>query len=206
MLAVNSMENKQLHLLTKAMFSASRSRKISIIAIIQSFAQLELNYGKQGSDIIVDNTQLTIFGGFAPNSSSADILSRALGEQTVLSGTVSQGRDKSQSLQMIGRPLMTTDELKSMPKGQFIVMKTGTNPMISKLKLYFKWGILFEDMYQLADKGGRLEKYISKDELFREVEMKYPHKKKVITEVEVEFDEEDSEEVQESKKKAHVKT
>lgn len=38
---------------------------------------------------------------------------------------------------MIGRPLMTVDELKSMPKGQFIVMKTGTHPMISKLKLFF---------------------------------------------------------------------
>lgn len=122
----------------EAMFSASRSRRISIIAIIQSFAQLNKNYGQEGQEIITDNTQLTIFGGFAPNSQSAEILSKALGEQTVLSGSVSHGRDKSQSLQMIGRPLMTTDELKSMPKGQFIVMKTGTHPMISPLKLYFK--------------------------------------------------------------------
>ena len=100
----------------EAMFSAGRSRKISIVAIIQSFAQLEQNYGKQGMEIITDNTQLTVFGGFAPNSQSAEVLSKALGEQTVLSGSVSQGRDKSQSLQMIGRPLMTVDELKSMPK------------------------------------------------------------------------------------------
>lgn len=172
----------------EAMFSASRSRRISIIAIIQSFAQLEQNYGKQGSDVIVDNTQLTIFGGFAPNSSSADILSKALGEQTILSGSVSHGRDRSQSLQMIGRPLMTTDELKSMPKGQFIVMKTGTHPMISKLKLYFKWGIKFEEEYILADKGERLARYILKDELMRNVEIKYPQKKKA--ECEVEFDDE----------------
>lgn len=39
------------------MFSAGRSRKISIIAIIQSLAQLEKNYGKEGSSIIVDNCQ-----------------------------------------------------------------------------------------------------------------------------------------------------
>ena len=103
----------------EAMFSAGRSRKISIVAIIQSFAQLEQNYGKQGMEIITDNTQLTIFGGFAPNSQSAEVLSKALGEQTVLSGSVSNGREKSQSLQMIGRPLLTVDELKSMPKGQF---------------------------------------------------------------------------------------
>ena len=119
----------------EAMFSAGRSRKISIVAIIQSFAQLEQNYGKQGMEIITDNTQLTIFGGFAPNSQSAEVLSKALGEQTVQSGSVSCGKEKSQSLQMIGRPLMTVDELKSMPKGQFIVMKTGAHPMISPLKL-----------------------------------------------------------------------
>ena len=175
----------------EAMFSASRSRRISIVAIIQSFAQLDKNYGREGQEIITDNTQLTIFGGFAPNSQSAEVLSKALGEQTVLSGTVSHGRDKSQSLQMIGRPLMTPDELKSMPKGQFIVMKTGTHPMISPLKLYFKWGIEFEEPYILEDKGARKVTYMSKDGLMREVEMKYPQKKKILpVEFDVEFDEE----------------
>ncbi len=158
----------------EAMFSAGRSRKISIVAIIQSFAQLEQNYGKQGMEIITDNTQLTVFGGFAPNSQSAEVLSKALGEQTVLSGTVSHGREKSQSLQMIGRPLMTVDELKSMPKGQFIVMKTGTHPMISKLKLYFKWGIQFHEPYLLPDKGARAVSYMERDELIRAIEIKYP--------------------------------
>ena len=175
----------------EAMFSASRSRRISIVAVIQSFAQLDKNYGREGQEIITDNTQLTIFGGFAPNSQSAEVLSKALGEQTVLSGSVSHGRDKSQSLQMIGRPLMTPDELKSMPKGQFIVMKTGTHPMISPLKLYFKWGIEFEEPYVLEDKGARKVTYMSKDGLMREVEMKYPQKKKVLpVEFDVEFDEE----------------
>ena len=175
----------------EAMFSASRSRRISIVAIIQSFAQLDKNYGREGQEIITDNTQLTIFGGFAPNSQSAEVLSKALGEQTVLSGSVSHGRDKSQSLQMIGRPLMTPDELKSMPKGQFIVMKTGTHPMISPLKLYFKWGIEFEEPYILEDKGARKVTYMSKDGLMREVEIKYPQKKKILpVEFDVEFDEE----------------
>ena len=161
----------------EAMFSASRSRRISIVAIIQSFAQLDKNYGKEGQEIITDNTQLTIFGGFAPNSQSAEILSKALGEQTILSGSVSHGKEKSQSLQMIGRPLMTTDELKSMPKGQFIVMKTGMYPMISPLKLYFKWGISFEEPYILEDKGARKVTYMNKDALIREVEIKYPQNK-----------------------------
>ena len=182
----------------EAMFSAGRSRKISIVAVIQSFAQLEQNYGKQGMEIITDNTQLTVFGGFAPNSQSAEVLSKSLGEQTVLSGSVSNGREKSQSLQMIGRPLMTVDELKSMPKGQFIFMKTGTHPMISKLKLYFKWGIKFEEEYCLPDKAARKVSYKDCGELIRDVSLKYPQKKEVF---QPEFDDEEL-----PKKKNNIRT
>lgn len=49
------------------MLSASRSGKVSIVPMIQSFAQLNKNYGKEGAEIIIDNYQDTIFGGFAPN-------------------------------------------------------------------------------------------------------------------------------------------
>ena len=160
----------------EAMFSAGRSRKISIVAIIQSFAQLQQTYGKEGMEIITDNTQLTVFGGFAPNSQSAEILSKALGEQTVQTGSVSQGKEKSRSLQMTGRPLMTVDELKSMPQGTFIVMKTGTHPMKSKLMLYFKWGISFMEPYLLPDRITRQVSYMERDTLIREVETKYPQK------------------------------
>ncbi len=190
----------------EAMFSAGRSRKISIVAIIQSFAQLEQNYGKQGMEIITDNTQLTVFGGFAPNSQSAEVLSKSLGEQTVLSGSVSNGRDRSQSLQMIGRPLMTVDELKSMPKGQFIVMKTGTHPMISKLKLFFKWGISFEDEYRLPDKTARAVSYKERDELIRDVEVKYPQKKKATPPTEFEITEDEEEFEEKPPKKTSIKT
>jgi len=184
----------------EAMFSAGRSRKISIVAIIQSFAQLEQKYGKEGMEIITDNTQLTVFGGFAPNSQSAEVLSKSLGEQTIQSGSVSLGKEHSQSLQMIGRALMTVDELKSMPKGQFIVMKTGTHPMISPLKLYFKWGISFEEPFLLPDKGARTVTYMSRDELFRAVERKYPQKKKESPVENYEFPD-----VQETKPKVKTK-
>ena len=185
----------------EAMFSAGRSRKISIVAIIQSFAQLEQNYGKQGMEIITDNTQLTIFGGFAPNSQSAEVLSKALGEQTVQSGSVSCGKEKSQSLQMIGRPLLTVDELKSMPKGQFIVMKTGVHPMISPLKLYFKWGIKFGEEYRLPDKTARAVSYKERDELIKDIEIKYPQKNKEFAQIEYDEAEEDFEENPFPKKK-----
>lgn len=148
------------------MFSASRSRNISIVAIIQSLAQLEKNYGKEGASIIMDNCQDTLFGGFAPNSETAKVMSENLGYKTVLSGSVNRGKnDPSQSLQMIQRPLMTTDELKSMPKGNFILMKTGKNPMKTKLRLYKKWGIELDTAYEMRMRNHREVEYASMYEI-----------------------------------------
>ena len=160
------------------MFSASRSRRLQIVPIIQSFSQLDKNYGKEGAEIIVDNTQLTIFGGFAPNSTSAEVLSKALGSRTVMSGSVSRGKnDPSQSLQMMERPLMTPDELKSMPKGQFVVMKTGAHPMKVRLKLFFNWGITFDENnpYAVEEYANRIVQYASRKQLEDAVKAKYPH-------------------------------
>ena len=157
-------------------FSASRSRRLQIVPIIQSFAQLEKNYGKEGAEIIVDNTQLTIFGGFAPNSISAETLSKALGSRTVLSGSVSRGKNEpSESLQMIERPLMTADELKAMKKGEFVVMKTGAYPMKVRLKLFFEWGIEFDENnpYTVEEKANRKVAYANKQELIDGILQKY---------------------------------
>ena len=157
------------------MFSAARSRRLQLVPIIQSFAQLERNYGKEGAEIIVDNTQDILFGGFAPNSSSAEVLSKALGSRTVLSGSVSRSKnDPSQSLQMIERPLLTPDELKSLPKGDFIVMKTGVHPMRTRLKLYFRWGIFFDAPYTVPDRGNRRVEYAQRGELETAILRKYP--------------------------------
>ena len=39
------------------LFSAGRSRRLTLVPIIQSLAQLEKNYGKEGSEILCDNCQ-----------------------------------------------------------------------------------------------------------------------------------------------------
>ena len=75
---------------------------------------------------------------------------------------------------MIERPLMTPDELKSMPKGEFIVMKTGAYPMKVHLKLFFKWGIEFLEPYQLEERAGRKVNYASRDSLMESVRKAYP--------------------------------
>ena len=159
----------------EALFSAGRSRGITLVPIIQSLAQLEKNYGREGAEILTDNCQDTIFGGFAPNSQTAEQLSKSLGSRTVLSGSVSKGKnDPSQSLQMMERPLMTPDELKSIPKGSFMVMKTGTHPMQTKLRLFLDWGITFDAVYATPEHAARPVAYASRAELLDSIDRTYP--------------------------------
>ena len=162
------------------MFSASRSRGMSIAAIIQGYQQLEKNYGREGAAIIQDNCQLTIAGGFAPSSETAEVISKALGSRTVMTGSVSRSKnDPSQSLQMTERPLMTADELKSMKKGSFIVMKTGAHPFVSQLKLFMKWGISFPSKaYTVEDRGARRVRYISRERLIHAITDQFPQERR----------------------------
>lgn len=97
-----------------------------------------------------------------------------------MTGSVSRSKnDPSQSLQMTERPLMTADELKSMKKGSFIVMKTGAHPFISQLKLFMKWGISFpEEAYEVKDQGARRVRYVSRDKLIRAITEQFPQQKK----------------------------
>lgn len=160
-----------------SLFSAGRSRGLTLVPIIQSLAQLEKNYGKEGAEIVCDNCQDTIFGGFALQSKTAEALSSALGSRTVLSGSVSQGKESSQSLQMIERPLMTPDELKSVPKGEFVVMKTGAHPMRTRLRLFLDWGITFEKGCPTLEPVVRRVAYAGCEELIANIRKQYAAEK-----------------------------
>ena len=69
--------------------------------------------------------------------------------------------------------MLTADELKSMPKGNFIVMKTGRHPMRTRLKLYFQWGITFGQPLVLQERGNRKVEYASKTDLMDGILKKY---------------------------------
>ena len=104
---------------------------------------------------------------------------------------------------MIERPLMTPDELKSLPKGTFVVMKTGFYPMKVKLKLFFKWGIKFEEKYEVMENGNREVHYANRSELFNNIIQTYcpQYLKQPVTDSE--FDETSGEK---KKKNENLKT
>ena len=68
---------------------------------------------------------------------------------------------------------MTPDELKSIPKGHFVVMKTGTHPMKTRLRLFLDWGISFESPYQVAERVNRKVAYASRAELVYAIQTLY---------------------------------
>ncbi len=162
------------------MFTAGRSRNIIFFPMLQSLAQLDKNYGREGAEIILDSCQNALFGGQAPLSKRADDLSRMLGTQTVQSGSVSHSSNgfsntnASKSLQMVQKPLMTAEQLKTMPKNQWVLMKTRSRPLITTLKRYNEWGIKLDCPFQMPENATREVRYANKDELRSAVLSKYP--------------------------------
>ena len=56
----------------------------------------------------------------------------------------------------------------------FIVMKTGTYPMKTKLKLFFDWGIQFQKPLEMPDRGSRPVYYAGKKDLERSILYQFP--------------------------------
>ena len=68
---------------------------------------------------------------------------------------------------------MTPDELKSIPTGEFVVMKTGSHPMKTRLRLFLDWGITFGEPYQPPGHGQRKVYYAGRQELETAIQNRY---------------------------------
>lgn len=54
-----------------------------------------------------------------------------------------------------------------IPKGSFIVMKTGTHPMRTRLQLFLNWGITFGEPYVVPERANRAVAYANRVDLER---------------------------------------
>lgn len=156
------------------MFSAIRSRGVYLVPVIQGSAQLETNYGHEGADNINNNCQMTMFSGFAPQSKDAENLSKALGNRTIMTGSVSSNRmggNSSRTLQMMQQPLMSPEKIRSLKQGQFILMKTGLSPARFTLDFFFDIGITFEEnlKYNASKHKAKTVFYASKESLEKSI-------------------------------------
>ena len=122
------------------LITAARSRGIRFLLALQSNAQLEKSYSNVMSKIIRDATQCIMFTFISPQApETREELSKILGEQTIKSGSVSYGSGNSISHQMIGRRLMTPDEIIRIPKYTFVSSKGGQYPVKTTSPLFFKY-------------------------------------------------------------------
>ena len=99
-----------------------------------------------------------------------------LGQQTVQVGSISKGakRSNSTSYQMHGKPLMSEDEIKRMPKYNFVFNKTGMAPFKAKFRRYPYWGInLNEDKYEMNTNTLKEVHYATRDKLMNAIKEKY---------------------------------
>jgi type IV secretion system protein VirD4 len=165
------------------MFTAGRSRNILFFPMLQSVAQFDKKYGRDGTNIILEACQNALVGGQAPLSKSASDFSDMLGKMTVQAGGVSYNGNgllqtsSSQNYHMVSKPLISANKLKTLPKNQWVLMKTHNHPFITTLKRYNEWGIELNCPYEMPEFAARPVRYASKDELWAAVLAQYPQKR-----------------------------
>ena len=123
--------------------STSRSRGISFSVILQNLDQLEAVYEKS-YETIMGNCDTHVFLG-SNSFKTVEYFSKALGEKTITRDSTSINRDKhyhrqgiSESDQVLGRALMTPDELRRMDNDECIIYEKGIKPVKAKKYYYFE--------------------------------------------------------------------
>ncbi|MDO5556920.1 MAG: type IV secretory system conjugative DNA transfer family protein [Clostridia bacterium] len=101
----------------EAIVSVARSRGMRFHFFIQSFAQLDNVYGKDVSQIILDNCGLIYLK--TNTQDTAEAISKRLGKQTIESNSISQSMSimdykGNKSTSLIARDLLTPDEVKQL--------------------------------------------------------------------------------------------
>lgn len=161
-------------------FSAGRSRNIMSNPFLQSLSQLDEKYGEKTARTIRSCCQNIMFGWQAPLSDDAKKFSDFLGTQTVRGGSVSNrsngsNNTSSTTYQMVKKPLMSPNAIKEMKKGEWVLMKTGQNPVKVSLPPCEAWGIKFDENspYKIASKSSREVSYADRTQLFSAIQNKY---------------------------------
>ena len=124
--------------------STSRSRKISFSVILQNLDQLEAVY-KEQHETIMGNCDTHVFLG-SNSQKTVEYFSKALGEKTILRESESINKDrndwkqgKSVSDQVMGRALLTPDELRRLDVDQCIIYEKGLKPIKAMKYYYYKY-------------------------------------------------------------------
>lgn len=135
------------------MLTVSRGRNIRFNMFLQSFSQLETKYTKTIAQNIMDNSQVWIYLRTS-SFETAEIISKKLGSYTVSvnsqsSSVNSKQENISESMNLIGRNLLTPDEILRFENPYCLILQSGFFPAKTQIPDLSKWQ--FNAMLGLGD-------------------------------------------------------
>ena len=116
--------------------AAARSRMTSISLVLQSKRQLDLIYGYQESQIMIENClSKLIYPGL--DYESAKYVENLLGSQTVKYGNP-HDKDEEVKYSERSRPLMYADEIRRLPDNKAILVQGNQKPVLLDTEPYYE--------------------------------------------------------------------
>ncbi len=113
---------------------------VQLWPILQDIHQLRATYGQKAGSFLSNAGMLQVFG--VNDHDSAKLVSDLLGQQTVVFDSLSRALDSEKSglsygEQHVGRPLLTPDEVRSLPEHAELLFLAGQRPVIARKLRYF---------------------------------------------------------------------
>ena len=132
--------------------AVARSRGIFYQLVIQSYAQLNAKYGDQEAQIIRNNCPISVYVGSDDHNTNEEF-SKILGNKTIemtnVNTTKADGKEtKSESKQIVTRPIAYPQELNTFRKDRFLIMKSFEPPCVYKNK--FTPSYECKDVYDMS--------------------------------------------------------
>lgn len=114
----------------------ARSFGIGIVPILQSLEQIKEMYEKEWG-VVIDNCSIFLYLGSIRNNDTLEYVSKLIGKGTFDKKTTGRtkqgfGGSSSQNFDVIGRELMTPDEIQKMPKSDCLLFVNGRPPFYSE--------------------------------------------------------------------------
>lgn len=136
--------------------STSRSRAISFSVVVQNLEQLKAVYEKT-HETIIGNCDTLLFLG-SPSYSTLEYFSKQLGQKTISHYNVTHNRKPmsgqttgySDSDQILGRALMTPDELRRMEGSKCIILERGVKPIKADKYYYYQDKVYLKQLKDAA--------------------------------------------------------
>jgi len=125
------------------MLTVGAGRGIRFNIVLQSLSQLDEKYGQKQAEAIKDNCHCFIYlASSNPNTNSE--ISKRLGKYTTSSygqssSTARGGGNSSSSMNLVGRELLTSDELAKLKRPDVLVMLSGRYPAMLQIPDISKW-------------------------------------------------------------------